>query len=603
MPVIIAFFVRQFIIIAVQLGIFVAIDKWITPLFNKAIAAIVEMFGVPEETAHDILANEIITTAESLGLTVALSKAKLPLALAEKLGFTSKGFAKRKLSTAIEAKVAGTSGSKIKTLEAAKVITTAETVGAIEAAKVSKTGFKIAYDLIIKTVGTTFLGFMVVGNWLDFGNWNNGAYQKSMQKFISWITFGAVVPDVDYRKSLTVSDEIFLKIYNTFKLGGAIGIQDPYKGFEVPFTRENLLDLTDKVGSTLLLTDGSASAKKVLTATLAMIIFNTTADVDKALAGSAVAPADARTTTTTAPTTKVFTGIVSQGIVGAGLAFEARPDDLIESVDELRIAATNNLAPFLATLTSKIVYEVKIVSSVTTKDGFTQRGTVQKIVTGYNKNGTPKYKTVVNKFATLVLYALTDKGTRAKLTTVVLGPVDSAKLIVVQNDITALEKQLPSLTTTTNLADIKGVVNSTSIPAVLAPVQTSVQPVAPASTLPLGFRSANRDGQEVFTANDGNLYNAQGQRLNTTTLTPIVAPQASAPAPATVPVVTPAPLPVKKPGASAVTLFEWYQAQGWTLPSVQIRSTLYQNLGLGQSSYYTGTSEQNTKLLVALKAQ
>jgi hypothetical protein len=56
-----------------------------------------------------------------------------------------------------------------------------------------------------------------------------------------------------------------------------------------------------------------------------------------------------------------------------------------------------------------------------------------------------------------------------------------------------------------------------------------------------------------------------------------------------------------KSGLNALTLSEWYQSQGQALPSVSERSVIYERLGLGPSSFYTGTSEQNTKLLNALK--
>jgi len=81
----------------------------------------------------------------------------------------------------------------------------------------------------------------------------------------------------------------------------------------------------------------------------------------------------------------------------------------------LKQAAANNLAPYLQALLGKIVYEVKVVSSIITKDGFKQTGTTQRIQTGTFANGTPKYKTVTNKFATLIVYAITDKGSRARL--------------------------------------------------------------------------------------------------------------------------------------------------------------------------------------------
>ena len=95
MPVIVAFFVRQLLVIGVQLGIFTLFEKYVVPLLNQAIAAIVAKFGVTEDVAADMLANEVITMAEALGLTVALSKAKLPLKVADALGFSTKGFRPR----------------------------------------------------------------------------------------------------------------------------------------------------------------------------------------------------------------------------------------------------------------------------------------------------------------------------------------------------------------------------------------------------------------------------------------------------------------------------------------------------------------------------
>jgi hypothetical protein len=79
----------------------------------------------------------------------------------------------------------------------------------------------------------------------------------------------------------------------------------------------------------------------------------------------------------------------------------------------------------------------------------------------------------------------------------------------------------------------------------------------------------------------------------------------SAPAsvPATVSVVNNTVTPNDRVGASAVTIYQWYQAQGQSLPSVSARSVIYEGFGLGSRNYYTGTSEQNTKLLSALKAQ
>ena len=53
----------------------------------------------------------------------------------------------------------------------------------------------------------------------------------------------------------------------------------------------------------------------------------------------------------------------------------------------------------------------------------------------------------------------------------------------------------------------------------------------------------------------------------------------------------------------ATTLYEFYNAIGQPLPSMQTRAAFYQMLGLGQSSYYVGTAEQNTKLLAKLQGK
>ena len=667
MPVIIAIAIRYVIMAAVQLGLWSLLENFGMPLLNGAIKAIMKFFGVSEETATDIMANKILLAFESVGIFAVTLRTKLPIKFAERLGFTSKGYAKRKITTAAGVK-AETEVAKIAVAKTGgTVITATEAAAAVEVAKTSLFGFKPAYLLISSLVSTIFMGFMVIGNWIDFGNWNNGAYQKSMQKFITWISFGALVPDVDYRKSLTLSNDTFSKIYNTFKLGGAAGIQDPFKGVEVPFTRENLLDLTDKVGSTLLMTDGTASTKKVLAAVLPMIIFVLGADVDKAIASSAVASAVASSAGTTTPSVKVFTGIVSQGVVGAGLTFTARPDDMIDSVTELRDAAANNLAPFLASLPSKVIYEVKVVSSITTKDGFKQTGTTQKIQIGTFANGTPKYKTVTNKFATLILYVLTDRGTRTKLTTVVLGPVDSAKLTVAQNDLRELELALPKMVTTSDIKEITTIqtteqVNITipkvqgSIPATLKGLQdfyiaSGLQQFTlyndnilrvpgyedktnPNATSRLGLVINNPDlsqldmtriskgGPVNWNDNSGishtvadeawqraeqlgtieNLaYTINTEIARNTTTERVAETSANLSASATAPVVSQSAVNVVKDKASATTLFEWYQAQGKSLPSVSVRAQLYADMGLGNASYYTGTTEQNTKLLAALK--
>lgn len=53
----------------------------------------------------------------------------------------------------------------------------------------------------------------------------------------------------------------------------------------------------------------------------------------------------------------------------------------------------------------------------------------------------------------------------------------------------------------------------------------------------------------------------------------------------------------------AQTLYDFYAAQGQTLPPLSARGTLYQQLTGRPASTYTGSAEQNNALLAALKAQ
>ncbi len=55
MPILIAGLLRAAIQFAVTLGIISLIEKAVLPLVNKAIAEVMEAFGVPEQTAKDTL--------------------------------------------------------------------------------------------------------------------------------------------------------------------------------------------------------------------------------------------------------------------------------------------------------------------------------------------------------------------------------------------------------------------------------------------------------------------------------------------------------------------------------------------------------------------
>lgn len=543
--------VRLLIQTAITTGIWVGVDSIIIPYLKKWVHEYQVGQGMTEEEAKDSVANDVIDIIEVFGVVAVSIKSKFPTKAAEYLGFTSKGWVRRVVIKKVVTKEAAIILPAAIIGKGAISASAATATEIVNKAIVTKAGFKTFYDLSIKTLGVAVLAAMTIGNWIDFGNWGQGAYQSTFQKIFAKISFGLLVPDEDYRKSLTVSSEVFDKVYETYKIEGATHINDPFKSQTVEFTRDNLLDLTDKVGAKLLSTKGRAGVKDVLFVTQTMIVF--TGIAGGGTLGWVGTSQDGLSTGagTSLLTPKVFTGIVSQGVIGRGLEFVPRQDDLIESAEELKIAAANNLAPFLQSLIGKIIYEVKIVSSVMTKDGFKQTGTVQQIRNGVTATGAPKYRTVVNKFAQLNLYILTDRGVRTKITTVTLGPTDSAKFTVGVNDIKSIESAIPELVFTKDINEITGIETINSV----------------------------------------------------TVSTPAAASGTSAPAPLTGPVVTSAAVAsTQRPtalvvGINALTLFDWFGARGRAVPPMEERAATYARYGLGNAAYYSGTVEQNTKLL------
>lgn len=564
MPIIISFFTRQLIIIGVQLGIFALIDKYVTPMLNGAINAIITTFGVSESTAQDILHNEILTTAESLGLTVALSKARLPLALADRLGFTTKGFTKVKVADDVEAKLAKARAGGGFGSVSPIVPNASEASTIIESAKATLPGFTKAYAIILGTFSTVFLGLMTIGNWIDFGNWNNGAYQKTLQKLIAFVTGGLLIPDPDYRKSKTTSPEVFDKVYNTYKLNGAIAINDPFKMASVVFTRDTLIDLTDQIGANLLLATGTAETKDVLLASSLMIVFSAAADTSGGAAPAAVStPAvGAAPSLATSTPVKVFTGLLTSGTLGSQPAFVPRESGLIESAAELAQDAQQEAAAFLAALPGAIVYEVRIVNYVIAPDGTRRSGTVQRIQTGTLKSGQAKYRVLRNKFAVLDLYYNDAAPGRTKLASLIIGPVDVGTFNPAPSDLASLSQTLQGQVVTTNVGDIAKVV--TAQPITTAPPAPARAPVDTSS----------------FTAPQVAAFQTAQTQIPAS-VPPASSPAVaafSAPAPvAPTPVVAPAPVPVP--------------AQSFDFSSTRISGGYVYNLPNGSGIFYSGPLE------------
>ena len=601
MPAIIALAIRALIQMAVTLGLITLAEKYVLPLINRGIAAIIEVFGVSEEDAKDIMANEILIFAESVGIGVLLLRTKIPTSIAEKLGFTSKGWNKRPLTGKAATVRSGTTASGIIVPGGLLVPAATEISTILTTAKSSLPGFATAFNFLAKTLGLTFLGFIAFNNLIDFGNWNSGAYQKTFQKIFAKVTFGLLVPDEDYRKTKTVSPEVFDKVYNTYKLEGAVGINDPFKKQTILFSRDNLIDLIDKVGAELLRTTQRASTKDVLLATQLFMVFSESAEAPAATIAMAKAA--------TLPQIKVFTGVLTQGKLGEAAPFIARETDLISSIENLQRAAENNLASFIMALPGKIVYEIKIVSSITTKDGFIQRGTIQRIISGYFKSGNPKYKTVVNKFAQLNIYVFTSRKVRTKIDTIVLGPVDSVAFQPKSNEIQLAEQTIKANITTADVNEIKTIITDQP-PQVAAPTAfvpgpsgptVFVNPGAIAFAERMGFNNFSAEG-ESYTKENGFWYRDRDHILAVTTPPLMVAaPAIITPAPVTAGPSVAIPSSNNPNKCFVSTIAEFFDINKINYPKLKARAPLYEAWGLGPAAWYTGTAEQNNKLLTEFK--
>lgn len=623
MPAVVALAIRALIQIAITLGLISLAENVVFPLIHKAIQEIMVFFGVAEETAKDIMANEILATVETLGIGIVTLRTKLPTRIAEYLGFTSKGWSKRILVGKIANIKGGATISKAITQVETIVPSAAEITSILSKAKIVIPGFLAASNFFFKTLGLTFLGFIAFNNLVDFGNWNSGAYQKTFQRIFAKISGGLLVPDEDYRQTKTVSPEVFDKVYNTYKIEGAVGINDPYKKTPLPFTRDNLIDLLDVIGADLLRTQQRASTKDVLLASQLFITFKESKEAPATITATAAAAA--------IPQVRVFTGILTQGKLGETDPFIAREDDLIDSMEDLRLAAENNLSSFLVALPGKIVYELKVVPTITTKDGFKQRGMNQRIISGYTKDGAPKYKNVINKFAVIDIYVFTARNIKTKIQQVVLGPTDAVKFQPNVNDIQATEKSIRENIVTSDIQKIETIITplpptistptpapAPALPQTITPTPAmapsiKVEPVpAPVQAPPVsvGISKTIYNDFGVFDQAFKNKYGDPSpgisywkERLNF----PDWMKDLEAYAPTTpTPTITPAPAGLPWPSnnpnkCNAWTISEFFDTARIKYPLLAERAPYYEQWGLGQAAYYTGTAEQNNKFLTELK--
>lgn len=207
---------------------------------------------------------------------------------------------------------------------------------------------------------------------------------------------------------------------------------------------------------------------------------------------------------------KVFTGLVSNGVLSSEQEFTPRPDNLIESQAELQDAINNNLAPFIQSLPNIIKYKVKVVPSIVDADGTRRSGSVQEIQIGTYKNGKPKLKRFTNKWAIMEFRVIDDKKQERKFRTLVLGPTDAVKFRPDNTELDIISAEIPKNSIVQDVQDISNV---------NAPVKVVGLPGAQTSLVipPVGSTIYNSDGS-IFGFGDGKegysaaWWNASGKR-------------------------------------------------------------------------------------------
>lgn len=323
MPLIIANLARTAVMSIVTGGGLTAVQNTLDGTLKDLVQKLKSEHGITDDEAWAV-AQKVLQDLGINTVTVAsLLWAKIPSSVARWFGFTG------------SASKAATLSPRLQTIAAGVTATAAK----------SARGVKNAASALSSNLQTVFLGFLVIGGWIDFANWETGAYSDTFQKIFATVTFGLLKPNEEYRQTKTVSPEVFSKIYNAYKLQGATSIQDPIKGAVVPFTRDNLIELLDPIGAKLLSQKGTAKTADVIKLSQMFIVFGgtpmattstaTSTKTSTTARTSSSSAASVKTTTATAPAAQtltlpqVYTGFVSNGTLGNTVAFVARQDDLI----------------------------------------------------------------------------------------------------------------------------------------------------------------------------------------------------------------------------------------------------------------------------------
>jgi hypothetical protein len=552
MPLIAAFFARQLVVLAVQGGIFLLASRILVPMLNTILAKIAKVFGVDEEDAKDILSNEIIELAEALGIAVAFSRARLPLALAERLGFTSKGFAKRTLSPKAQTATRGKTGQGLppSTTQSQAILAMAQAMQSQRGGLLSKAS-QVA-SLIIAGFGVPVgLGFIIT-NSIDFAAWPTSRYNSTFVRLFAKI---GLKPDEPVTKSKLLSAEVFTKVFNAYDADGVLAINNPFKEVIEPYTRQSLVDLVDQLFAGELIEQGSLKSREIFGALTALMLYSENAPL--VIPRKPIQPQVLIAKPVFAPTPRALRGTLAQGTLAEPSAPIAILEEEITNVEELAAKAKSVLMQFLQSIPGRVTYNIKLVTSYVDESGIRRYAKAQTQQDGFNADGTPKMKTRLNRIAVVDIGFVKRGGVPVKVDQLVFGPTDAFKLTTGITQLAAVEEEVRD--TLPGIPAVAPVLAIAPPPPVLASVFTPApKPVFVPTPLPAYGESIYRkpgitDADltlDTFEAYDGiyrTLPDGTAELLQGPFSRPRFLPRPTGPEPVFVPTPTPTPAPAPVP--------------------------------------------------------
>lgn len=682
MPAIAQQLIRFLFIAVVQTGAIVAVQQTLEGVVDYIRNALKSDGGLTDAETNDVMLNETLDALAIVGITVASLKSKIPLRLADKLGLGLSQQTKKTLSTKQSA-----------------AVSQAVTKGALQ-----PTVLKSVLQKLVSPLAT----ILIFGPLLVQGLGDQFTFSpKTANDFYEGLFGFRPRPDLDPVSGFTPATYTageFLELFNQLKSAGAVGINAPYAFQTQLFNQTTLAGLVNYiVGNNIL--SGKKSDKTAIRTELSKYLLKMGSSGSGTPAAGGGAPAAGVSVPAAAPVQiKVYTGVVAGGTLGTPSEFIARPDDMIQNTEELKAAAKNNLAAFVQALPGKFYYEIGIQNTVRTRSGFTQKGEAVRIISGYYKNGNPRYKTVYHKFAVMKLGVTDENGRNVKLGTIVLGPVNVVDYQPSPVELTQIQNQITPELFTNDITDIQEIITPAPVGITTAagtnpnpPTNTatsatpSASPTSPGTpvrfiasntsfTIPAGGeifiptqprgivptvyarsgdivrvfnleslvprymcgpygcykddagnevrvnsasqvwdlavkRFKDRTGMDYYSLKQQNIADVQAAfgrgRLSElpNQLRTFEGPNAFEDFIAFLGALLPGGdvdisgmgIQLNDAARNAHTLGQFYTAVGKPLPSLADRALLYEQLGLGAKSTYTGTAEQNNRLLALLK--